>query len=644
MPQGSRIRGGVAALALVAGILVTAVPGRAQFPADAAPLCAVSASTFNGWFQSGSPTIGGFVMPANSVTFSNPASDNCPFYQWAEQMFFWVTSPIPANGGYGPIVPGPVPNVFDSTVFYDISPADPSGNRTLVAHPLTKVPFRFVEPRARKAGPHGLPIFKSKRGQLLELETPRIGPSGKPLIADGTGKPVEIARVRIPRNGKATLFDAQGKVIALGPDATLPNAARSHRVMSLRTICNAGAACNVSGGVTVIQGFIDVASGSILLTESDQAQEGPSIYPVLLTQNNSLVYYSIMVNDVWANFLAGYNSHAITPATFPTIQGDLTAITDFAASQGQSLTDATALTVELKAAWVDASTLPLDAIASGSYITTQAMVPLYNMSTNWTPTGKMQQKTLALVGLHVVGSVFGHPEMIFATFEHFGNAPNDNYSYVSTRKTPNGGNLTVAVPRDSGGPWLLSAATPNTAQTCLQPMTTPWNCPHMIEVNGVIQAYSPFQISPSNTLRLKPFGAATVAPNLNVGSAAESNSQIISVNSSVRNLMTAAGAGGDVRNNYYLIGAAWSQGGVAPGQSTNLPANFFNSSPPIPSNVVGTSQLFNTTMETYDQGPGTLISQGQNTGETCFDCHGGSLAMSSLSHIFSTIHQTKVPQ
>jgi hypothetical protein len=166
----------------------------------------------------------------------------------------------------------------------------------------------------------------------------------------------------------------------------------------------------------------------------------------------------------------------------------------------------------------------------------------------------------------------------------------------------------------------------------------------MIEVNGTIQAYSPFTITPSNTLREKPFGAASgTAPNLNVASPAASNSEIISVNSSVRNLMTAAGAGGDVRNNYYLIGAAWSLGGVAPGYSTGLPTNFFG--PPLtPANVVGTSQLFNTTMETYDQGPGTLLFQGQDTGETCFDCHGGSLAITMLSHIFASIHATKVPQ
>ncbi|MDT7543037.1 MAG: hypothetical protein QOE33_2941 [Acidobacteriota bacterium] len=68
-----------------------------------------------------------------------------------------------------------------------------------------------------------------------------------------------------------------------------------------------------------------------------------------------------------------------------------------------------------------------------SYVTMTATIPTYNKANPnlWTPTG---QKTvqLALVGMHVVGSTVGHPEMIWATFEHFGNTPNAAYSYINT--------------------------------------------------------------------------------------------------------------------------------------------------------------------------------------------------------------------
>jgi hypothetical protein len=651
---GTRMRGIVSWLGAAPGLallLGAAASARAQFPTDALPSCAVSSSSFNGWFQSGAAGSGGLVMPANSVTFSNPANNNCPFYQWAERMFLWVTSPSPAGSPFGNGAAAN-PIVFDSPTFYDVSPPDANGNRTLVGHPFTQETFRFVEPRARKVGPHGLPILKSRRGQALELETPRKGPAGKPLITDVSGKPVEIAQVRVA-GSEVTLFDASGKAISLRPK-TSPSRIAGHftRVMSLGTICTLGASCG-GAGTGPVKGVIDVETGSIIETDTDQAQEGPGIYPVVMTQNGSLIYYSIMVNDVFVNLLAGTNSHGIAPAPtrFPTTQPELNAITTFATSQKQVLADATALAVELKAAWVEASTLPTGAVAN--YITTQASVPTYTKSTNvWTPTGKTENKSLALVGMHVVGSVAGHPEMIFATFEHFGNAPNAGYSYVSTQKGANGKNKTTSVPQDSGGPWLLAAAgsTGPPFSPCIlveiPGVSIPWNCPYMTEVNGAIRSYAPFTIGSSNTLRLKPFGAASdTTPNHNATSPAASNSEVISVNSSVHNLMTAAGA--DPRNNYYLIGAEWSAGGHLPGQSTGLPTNFFHSPPNTPgitSNVVGTSQLFNTTMETYDQGPGTVLYQGPNTGESCFDCHGGSLAMFKLSHIFGTINVTQVPR
>src|SRR5271155_258377 len=101
-------------------------PVRAQtLPSDAQPLCTVPASTFATWFASGKPSVSGVVNPANSVGFS--PSGNCDFYTWAKQMFLWLTSPAPSvYGGNGLIM--------DSPVFYDVSPPDSNGNRTLLPH------------------------------------------------------------------------------------------------------------------------------------------------------------------------------------------------------------------------------------------------------------------------------------------------------------------------------------------------------------------------------------------------------------------------------------------------------------------------------------------------------------------------------
>jgi len=645
---------GIAWLATVSGVLVTERPARAQtLPADSETYCAVPQATFNGWFPSG-PGLNAMVMPANSVAFSNPAKRNCPFYQWAEQMFLWVTSQVPSAGsGYGGFVPtsGTPPSIFDSTAFFDVSPpVGASGARTLVPHPTSVIFVRDAVARGRKLGPNGLPLVKAKGGGMVEVERLRQGPTGKALITDASGKAVEIARVEVDKKNHATLFDASGKVIALSgkskPSPSKPSLKVGHFVSAIpmSSICRLGAICNGGpGGGT----FVDVTTGSVIEVETGQAPDNAPDFPVVMTQTNSLLYYSIMVNDVDAYFLAGSYGGGISPKPthFPTTQTDLNQITAFAATQGVSFPDPNALIVELKASWIDASTLPAGAAAS--YITTQGTIPTYTSSANgtqWTP-GPNKQATLALVGMHVVGSAFGHPEMIFATFEHLGNAPDAAYSYVSTTpRPPIRGDQTIQVPQNTSGNWLLSTSG----------STGPFNVQHMDIVGsvvGTIQALPSFSISPSDTIRLKAWGSASdTIPNPNVHSVAVSNSQIISLNNSVHGLMKMAGAGADVRNNYIMIGATWTKGGVAPGISYGLPANEFGAIYPV--NVVGTSQLFNSTMETYDQGANTTIlgnlSNGQGLGDNCFDCHGstnnGKLILNGLSHIYQYITATSVPK
>src|SRR5579863_5784675 len=52
----------------------------------------ISAATLKSWFASGKPELNGYVQPANSVAFVDPASSswdetNGRFFDWAEQMF-----------------------------------------------------------------------------------------------------------------------------------------------------------------------------------------------------------------------------------------------------------------------------------------------------------------------------------------------------------------------------------------------------------------------------------------------------------------------------------------------------------------------------------------------------------------------------
>jgi hypothetical protein len=564
-------------------------PASAQtIPTDPQATCTVSASVFATWFQSGTPSLNGVVNPANSITFPN--TPNCSFYQWSMQMFLWLTSPAPTLYGGGDFI-------FDSPVFYDVSPADASGKRILIPH----VPglIRFFGLRAAQVGPRGLPVVVDKAGRLLEVAPTPIAPSGKPLILNRAGKSVEVESATI-ESGKPVFRDAAGKVIARAkPLIQAPSVAfvrpQLNPALTVQKI--------LINGIPI---FLD-PSGNPIEVEQGQADDS-----VLEAQNGSLVYFATMVNDVYAYFLTGIKDGAIpspggnqTNAQFPTTQANLNAITAFGAAHGKtSFVDADALAVEVKTAWVEATSLA----NPNDYIKVQGTIPTYDRSNpnQWIPNG---QKTvqLALVGMHVVGSTNGHPEMVWATFEHFNNAPNAAYSYNSTT-----GPKTVA--QNTAGTWLFSKSG----------STGPFNVAHMTTGagNSIVPA-SGQTISPSDTLRTKPWGAASnAAPNPVGGTTtpSASNTDIISLNHNVGSMMPS----GDVRNNYFFMGATWTING-APSNS-----NFGNPGNPgiVNGRAVGTSQLENTTMETYQQGPSTFNQFGSN----CFECHNGNTV--TVSHVF----------
>src|SRR5436190_9439257 len=153
-------------------------------PADPEFGCSVSAATVNGWFKSGNVSLNGVATPANSVAF--PGTPNCSFYEWSYQMFLWLTSPTP------PLYGGGGGHIFESSAFFDVSPPDSTGQRTLVPH--TSRLIRRFDLLARQVGPHRLPIISDKQGRLFEVEPlPKRVP---PLrIRSSSGRLVEIFHI-----------------------------------------------------------------------------------------------------------------------------------------------------------------------------------------------------------------------------------------------------------------------------------------------------------------------------------------------------------------------------------------------------------------------------------------------------------------
>jgi len=420
------------------------------------------------------------------------------------------------------------------------------------------------------------------------VQPPQFGPNGARLVALASGKAAEIGRVALATDGKPLFFDLQGKKIS--PKWTLA----SPKALAVDTQPLVPVRKFMIGTRTV---FLD-ALGNVVEVEQGQAG-GDS---VLMSQQGSLVYYGIHVNDVFAYFATGAKSGGITPTPtkFPTLQAELDKVTAFAQQHGKVFSNPEALAVEIKTAWVEATGLD-----TNKYVTMTATVPTYDTSDpahmKWTFAGT-RSVLLAMVGMHVVGSTKGHPEMIWATFEHVDNTPAAGYAYV------NANNQTVSVPQDSVGPWLFSASG----------STGPFNVEHMTFVAPNIQGSGGNTISPSDTIRWKAWGAASDrAPNPIAGSAALSNSEILSSNNSVIGQLPL----GDVRRNYAMMGATWTIGGAAPTLT----------------NQVGTSQLANTTMETYQQTTNSLNDPAMN----CFACH--SANTTNVSRIFRALTPLSLP-
>ncbi|WP_159780401.1 hypothetical protein [Flavobacterium sp. 9AF] len=363
---------------------------------------------------------------------------------------------------------------------------------------------------------------------------------------------------------------------------------------------------NASGKRSFIKhekGVLLRAMANVEKTGRVDSEEAQATDDVLMDKNGNLIYYISFANDVYAQFLTMNYGKSNDSLKFPTTAADLKPINEFAKKNGVVLKDSTALAMEIKTSWVVADTL----IDTSKYITIEAIIPTYKKTeTVWVISGERKAK-LAMVGMHIVGSAAGHPEMIWATFEHKDNAPNDSYQYVDDK-----GNV-VTVPADGNGNWLLNTD-----------VSSPANVSHMKFSHDSIIARANQTISPSNTVRTKPWGSSyETQPNPEDKTPAIANTKVIDINNSVTKYLP----GSDIRKNYLFLGATWTSNGVAP--------NGYSYSPSLTEAgvAIGSSQLANSTMETYAQN-GTAYSKYGS----CFSCHSNNgLQPTDLSHVYGDL-------
>jgi hypothetical protein len=555
-----------------AGLLCVPMSYGQAIPRDAKPLSAVDPATFKSWFKGGTPTLDGLVNPADSLAFS--PSSNGSFYQWSWQMFLWLTSPDPSQPGGGS------GRIFESPTFFDVSDTTGDGTFTLTRHSTTgNAPPLLFAVRADQVGPDGLPTIRDRFGRRFDVVPTPVGTPRllQPTVLDAFGKKVKFSHVEISDN-KARFMDLQGNPI---PKARPELVQGTHKLPVVEKFIVGNRAL-----------FVD-AFGDTIETGPGQADGG-----VLIGQSRVPVYFSIVVNDVYAFYLTQKKLAGIANVDqFPSTQAELNDVAAFAQSKGQPLDDPNALAIEMKLAWVDTANLT----NPGDYIQVKADIPVYTETTtsDWKTT-TTKHATLALVGVHVVGSTAGQGEMIWSTFEHVGNTPNDAFQYLLN----SGGTKTVA--RDTAGPWLFckSGATDHfNEKTQIFDRTSK-------DIKAIGGA-SP-TIQPTNAIRFMPWGAAS-SGNTAGFDPVKSNTEIVSANGSVIDQLI----GGDVRKNYFLVGATWTSDGSVNGSE------------------VGTNQLANSTMETFIPQSSAFDPNSTN----CFFCHGSG----NLSHIFRPTKPLQFP-
>lgn len=289
------------------------------------------------------------------------------------------------------------------------------------------------------------------------------------------------------------------------------------------------------------------------------AQAGSS--SVLIDQNGRAVYYGEYVNEVFYDFAV--KDHALqVPANLRAFD----ATTDFPVD-----------TLELKVAWkiVDASENPE---AKGWFTREAEVRKLKNVQggSGITLADETERVTVALVGFHVVGVQPGHPEMIWATFEHNENVPN-----FQQNQAPND-------PVSSQDFTFYKAGTP--AQACNQYNAT------TLRVDYDTQVVAPI----TNACNQFPFGNDPNDPK------ADANSQAIrSLNQSSWDVIERQSPRIDpIWRNYREVGAVWFK--KADDLEPNDPLR-------TDAKLIGSLRLNNAVIETFTQQDAS-----QNN---CFKCH-----------------------
>ena len=270
---------------------------------------------------------------------------------------------------------------------------------------------------------------------------------------------------------------------------------------------------------------------------------------VLINQKGMVTYYEQYLDPTAASFIQGCHLNIKSCASAPAAQ-----TLRFPAAA-----------IELKVSWMPMA-------ASDPNLAKYYTVP---QVTAWNPQANGGQGTcqtydyVGLIGFHLVYTTPGHEEMVWASFEHEANAPDGPCTGPTTPPAGYGG-------------WAFNDAT---SKDCSQ--VNAWK-------KGTPPPYPVTQ-----AFRNWAFGGGTPA----------TVAIVQSINGSMAGLLPAD----SVWQNYFLLGAVWTDGdlpAVPPGQPG--------------ANEVASTFLANVTMETFTQFPNPAPTPPPSFPINCFSCHNTS--------------------
>ncbi|MFD1985419.1 hypothetical protein ACFSOZ_23160 [Mesorhizobium newzealandense] len=331
---------------------------------------------------------------------------------------------------------------------------------------------------------------------------------------------------------------------------------------------------------------------------------------ILVDQNHNPIFYTIHVNQVFADFVKANGLD------------EMERLLADPASEDEKVRALRPVPAELEfrpgAVEFKSSWMIIDGPKSNysNYIVTQAKVPYLKNEADTAGGGSHlvidksrppRLVNVALLGLHVVGAIDGHPELIWATFEHSDAAGNRDIA-PAAEANPDPTKTPSQVIGGSDRSYALFEA-----RTSVELANKA-----LLQTIGVNQKFG----TATSVYRMFP-GASSIQPpeDERVPEAPWEDPAVYTLNKHIGELFTSNDPHKkDWRRNYRLVGAVWMD--KPRGDKFDAGQAF----PDDDSRLAGENRLSNMSMESFTQQPGIGAPN-------CFSCH-DTQAQDQLSQMF----------